>query len=118
MADLPPDFFWIALSVDAEIEVRFERDQGRIVRYAVILKARSQPGGQGAWQTVRVYDNAHGDHDLHRYKKGRKQLAETFIGGDPRSAMDFAIDQITAGHERMIESWRKDQKAQPKRQKP
>jgi hypothetical protein len=59
-------------------------------------------------QAIRVYDNAHGPHDLHRYTfGGGKQPAETFFYGEPEAAMDFAIEQIRTGYEQMIRSWQK-----------
>jgi len=31
---------------------------------------------EGKWQTIRLFDNAHGDHDMHRYTGSEKQPAE------------------------------------------
>lgn len=43
-------------------------------RYAVMLQLRIE----GKWQTIRLLDNAHGDHDMHRYTGSEKQPGSGF----------------------------------------
>ena len=63
------------LSADARILVDLEgRPMGR---YAVMLQLRIE----GKWQTIRLLDNAHGDHDMHRYTGSEKRPAERFSEG-------------------------------------
>jgi hypothetical protein len=52
--------------------------EGRpLERYAVMLQLRIE----GRWQTIRLLDDAHGDHDMHRYTGTEKQPAERFAEG-------------------------------------
>lgn len=61
------DPFTRALADDARILVEFE---GRpLERYAIMLQLLIE----GKWQTIRLFDNAHGDHDMHRYTECEKQ---------------------------------------------
>jgi len=34
---------------------------------------------EGGWQTIRLLDNAHGDHDMHRYTGHAKEVAPKAI---------------------------------------
>jgi hypothetical protein len=55
------DPFIRPLAADARVLVELE---GRpLERYAVMVQLRIK----GRWQTIRLLDNAHGDHDMHRY---------------------------------------------------
>ena len=90
------------LYLDADVRVHVERDGQPLDQYAVMLQVEAD----GEWRTVRLYDNAHGNHDVHRYSGGEKQPAETFHYGEPREACPAAIlelkDQwqaIVEGHE-------------------
>ncbi len=51
------------LGVEAAIDVRFITDRSGVIDYAIVLLVRED----GAWVAVRVYDNTHGNHDMHRY---------------------------------------------------
>lgn len=53
------------LSDDARVLV--DLDGRPLKRYAVMLQLRIE----GRWQTIRLLDNAHGDHDMHRYTHPR-----------------------------------------------
>lgn len=62
---------------------------------------------EGEWHTVRVYDNAHGANEMHRYTLAEgKQAAEPVHAGEAGRAMRTARDEILAGFEKMIEAWR------------
>ena len=61
------------LDEDVDIDVRFLRRLRIVVDYVIVLLVCEG----GAWCTVRVYDNTHGDHDMHRYNQdGVKQPPE------------------------------------------
>jgi hypothetical protein len=56
---------------------------------------------------LRVYDNAHGANEMHRYTlAGGKQPAELVHAGEAGEAMRAARDEVLAGYEKMIEAWR------------
>ncbi len=92
------------LDVDAAIYVRFLTRRGKVVDYAIVLLVEEQD----AWRAVRVYDNAHELHDMHRYNRaGEKQPAETFHRGSASEALQSAIETVRSGYSEMIESWRR-----------
>jgi hypothetical protein len=79
------DPFVRPLAADARILVELE---GRpLERYAVMLQLRIE----GRWQTVRLIDNAHGDHDMHRYTGSEKQAAERFAEGAVNGVVPMAF---------------------------
>lgn len=83
--------------------VDFSTDRTGVDRYTVVLIALDDDGTE---HTVRVYDNTHGRHDLHRHtRSGGKQDAETFHRGAAGDAMNTARDLIYNGYEAMIRSW-------------
>ena len=66
------------LSDTAFAAVDYTTDRGVLTRYAVTLVAWHR----GQWHTVRVYDNTHGQNDLHRHTLAEgKQPAETLHQG-------------------------------------
>lgn len=88
------------LSADARILVDLE---GRpMERYAVMLQLRVE----GKWQTIRLLDNAHGDHDMHRYTEVEKQPAERFADGPVNEVVPMAISYLTDHWEAIAESWK------------
>jgi hypothetical protein len=55
---------------------------------------------------VRLYDGSHGVNELHRYdRRGQKGRPEVFHRGTLGEGMRYAIDQIKAGYEAMVEAW-------------
>jgi len=65
----------LPLSNQAELLVWFVTERGAVISYSVVLVAQHQ----GAWHTIRVYDNAHGRNEVHRHTlAGGKQPAEPF----------------------------------------
>lgn len=89
---------------EAEIEVRFVTRRGVLVEYAVVLLLEEDD----RLHTVRVYDNAHGVHDMHRYNRaGEKQPAEAFHYGSASEALQSALGAVRDGYREMIESWRR-----------
>ena len=64
------------LSFEAILDVRFLRQRNEVIDYVVVLLV--QEGG--VMKAVRVYDNTHGDHDMHRYNRdGVSKLPRRFI---------------------------------------
>jgi hypothetical protein len=92
------------LDFEAVIDVRFLTRRGEVIDYAVVLLVRER----GELQAVRVYDNTHGDHDMHRYnREGVKRVADTFHRGSASEALQSAIEAVRSGYCEMIESWRR-----------
>jgi hypothetical protein len=88
------------LSADARILVDLE---GRpMERYAAMLQLRIE----GKWQTIRLLDNAHGDHDMHRYTGSEKQPAERFSEGSANEVAPKAIRYLIDHWEAIAESWK------------
>lgn len=98
---MAPDNSWVRpLAAGVRIYVKV---QGRpLSRYAVTLQVRSE----GEWRTVFLFDNAHGDHDMHGYTGNAKQPAERFMDGDPREVLPKAITFLVNHWEAIIESWK------------
>jgi hypothetical protein len=88
------------LSRDARILIEFEGQP--LQRYAIMLQLRIE----GRWQTVRLLDNAHGDHDMHRYTGGEKQPAERFAKGSVNEVAPQAISYLIDHWKAIAESWK------------
>lgn len=94
------DPFIRPLAVDPRILVELE---GRpMERYAVMLQLRID----GEWQTIHLLDNAHGDHDMHRYTGSEKQPAERFAEGSANEVAPKAIRYLIDHWEAIAESWK------------
>jgi hypothetical protein len=89
------------LDHDAQIVVRFTTERDEVVRYRVVLLAVYE----GEDRTVRLFDNAHGVNDMHRYEGAEKQEAETFSQASPREAMYEAIRWVLGSYREMIDAW-------------
>jgi hypothetical protein len=86
----------------ALMHVEFKTDRREIVEYAVVLLITVD----GEMETVRLYDGAHGENELHRYtREGGKQAGEIFHRGTLAQGMRAAIEEIERGYRVMIESW-------------
>ncbi len=60
----------------AWIYVEFTTDRRTVTDYGVMLLVQEE---YGRIETVRVYDGAHGQNEMHRYtRQGGKQAAEVF----------------------------------------
>jgi len=80
----------------------FTTRQGRLTAFSVILVTWHA----GAWHTVRVYDNRHGQNEMHRHTlSGGKQPAETFHHGTASEAHTMAWRAVEAGYREMIAGW-------------
>jgi uncharacterized protein YndB with AHSA1/START domain len=94
----------LRLSEDARLIERFVVERGRLTMYAVALVARDG----GRWTTVRLFDNAHGAHEMHRYTRhGGKRPAEQFHHGTPSEARRAARLEVMEGWQEMVRGWRR-----------
>ena len=92
------------LSGEAIVYARLDTEHGEAVGYAVTLVVEEH----GELRTVRVYDNAHGEPEMHRYsREGKKQPAEKASGATPSEGFNMALDVISAGFSEMIDGWRR-----------
>jgi hypothetical protein len=92
----------VEIAVAAGIAIRFSQSGRPIERYAVVLLLLVD----GAWQTVRVYDNHLGTHHMHRYTaNGGRQDPERFHGGTTNEAIAAAIAHLKAHWQAIIQSW-------------
>lgn len=86
------------------MHLEFKTDRRDVVDYSIVLLVEVD----GELETVRLYDGAHGENELHRFtRKGGKRPAEVVHHGDLGAGMRAAIDEIEQRYEAMIESWRK-----------
>ncbi len=93
-----------ALSDLAILFARLDTEHGEAVGYAVTLAAEEN----GELHTVRVYDNAHGEPEMHRYNRaGEKQPAEQAPGATASEGFNIALDLISSGFTEMIDGWRR-----------
>jgi hypothetical protein len=94
------DPFIRPLSADARVLVELE---GRpLKRYAVMLQLRID----GRWQTIRLLDNAHNQHDMHRYTGTEKRSAERFAEGTVSEVAPMAIRYLIDHWEAIVEPWK------------
>lgn len=93
----------IEIQVKEGVVVRLSQSGRPIERYSVILLALID----GAWETIRVYDNHLDTHHMHRYtRKGGKQPETPFHHGSTSEAIPAAIAHLKAHWEAIIESWK------------
>jgi hypothetical protein len=84
------------------VEYKIEQRGPGVVDYSVVLIVEVD----GRLETVRVYDGAHGENELHRHtREGGKQAAEVFDRGTLAEGMRAAIEKIERDHEAIIEAW-------------
>lgn len=60
---------------------------------------------EGEWRTARLYDNAHGVHDMHRYRGTDKRDAEVFHQGPPTEALPAAVRELKESWPSIVEGW-------------
>lgn len=84
------------------VEYKIGRGGPDVVDYSVVLVVEVN----GRKETVRVYDGAHRENELHRYTRDHgKQAAEVFDRGNLGEGMRAAIEEIIGGYEEMIDGW-------------
>lgn len=90
-------------ALGAWLHVEFVTDRRKVTDYAVVLLVAS---GERI-ETVRVYDGAHAENEMHRYsRRGGKQAAEIFHRGTLGAGLRAAIQAIKQSYRAMIEAWR------------
>lgn len=94
----------LALSGSAIVYARLDTVHGGADSYAVTLVAEEE----GELRAVRVYDNAHGSPEMHRYDRaGEKGPAESAPGASASEGFNMALDLISNGFQEMIDGWRR-----------
>jgi hypothetical protein len=92
------------LVLGAWMHVEFKTVRRDVVDYSIVLLVEVD----GELETVRLYDGAHGENELHRYtQRGGKQPAEVVHHDSLGTGMRAAIKEIKYGSGAMIESWGK-----------
>lgn len=98
------------MEFDREWIVPLERKGARILvrhggrpvtHYAAMLQVLQD----GQWHTIRLIDNAHEVHHMHRYAGNLKQDAVLFGSGDPRDVLPKAVAYLVRASRSIIESW-------------
>ncbi len=98
------------MEFDREWVVPLEREDARIlvrhggrpvIRYAAMLQILRD----GRWCTIRLIDNAHDAHHMHRYTGDLKQDAVSFGAGDPRDVLPKAVAYLVRASGSIIGSW-------------
>jgi hypothetical protein len=90
-------------ALGAWMNVDFTTDRQDVTNYSIVLLVEEDE----QIETVRVYDGAHGENEMHRYsRQGGKQAAEVFHRGTLGEGMRSAIETIERGYAVMIEGWR------------
>ena len=84
----------------AVIAVRYVRERGVVTGFAVQLLVDHD----GEQVPVRLYDNSHGELEMHRYNAEGKKMEATKLPSsrDSRTELPRIIDEIKSGYERMI----------------
>ena len=91
-------------ALGAWMSVDFTTDRRDVTDYSIVLLL--EEGEQ--IKTVRLYDGAHGENEMHRYsQQGGKQAAEVFHRGTLGEGMRTAIDAIKRSYQPIIEAWRR-----------
>jgi hypothetical protein len=98
------------MEFDHEWVVPLEREEARILvrhggRPMACYAAMLQVLRAGKWQTIRLIDNAHDTHHMHRYSGDLKQDAVSFEVGDPREVLPKAVAYLVRASRSIIESW-------------
>jgi hypothetical protein len=84
------------------VHIEFKTVRRDIVDYAVVLLVEFD----GGLKTVRLYDGAHNENELHRYTRDRgKQPAEIVHRGTLGQGMRAAVEEIERGYRALVEAW-------------
>lgn len=88
----------------AGLSAVLDTDRGKLVTYRVVLLVWEDQ----RWRTVRLWDNVHGRHEMHRYTHdGEKQDPVIAPHSSPDEAYQAANRAITIGWRKMVEGWRR-----------
>ena len=86
----------------AYVSIELTTSRGSLATYRIVLVAIHE----GVEHTVRVYDNVHGVHEMHRHTlSGGKRPGEVVHYGEPAEASAAAERAITDAWEEMIAGW-------------
>jgi len=79
------------------------RRRGRtILEYSVVLRVWRD----GGWRTLRVFDNAHGVNEVHRYTRSEgKQPGRVWHHGTAGEAFRDAWKSLKESYKRIEEAW-------------
>ena len=91
---------WIRpIDTTTRVLIRYE---GRpITTYAVMLQIRRG----GTWRTIRLVDNAHGHHHMHRFDGPTKLEGVPFAQGNTVDVIPEAIGYMLQAWRSIIEGW-------------
>jgi hypothetical protein len=90
-------------AVNATTRVRVVADGVPVHTYAAVLEVLVDE----RWTAVRLIDNAHGRHEMHKYTGKEKQVAEPFMDGDVRDVMPKAIAFLQEHSEGIVRTWKR-----------
>jgi len=100
----PRTEYELPLSDAVIVYARLDTERGMAISYAVTLVVKDRSD----LRPVRVYDNAHGLPEMHRYSRtGEKQPAERASGTTASEGFNMALDLISNGFREMVEGWRR-----------
>jgi len=100
----PRTEYELQLSDTAILYARLDTERGEAISYAVALVVHGRDG----LRTVRIYDNAHGQPEMHQYSPaGEKQPAEKAPGATASEGFTMALSLISSGFRGMFEGWRR-----------
>jgi hypothetical protein len=92
----------IDIPLASDVKVQFNQAGRPIERYSVLLMLLMD----GAWQTIRLYDNHLGTHHIHRYtRSGGKQDPGACHSGTTNEAIPAAIAHLKGHWQAIIQSW-------------
>ena len=98
---MTPDF-QIDVAPGVEILVEFKTERGELAGYTVLLRVLRD----GEWHEVRVWDNAHGDNEMHRYtRSGGKQAGVVFHQGSFAEGYRAAYADARTNFEEIVDGW-------------
>lgn len=96
--------FFVAVSVDVRVRARLRNRPP--TQYAISLEAHSEE--TGSFETIRLFDNAHGAHEMHRFRPGTgKMPGEIFFHGNTNAAIPAAIDLLKRDWQEIVVAYRR-----------
>jgi hypothetical protein len=91
---------WIRL-IDMTTRVLIRYEGRPITTYAVMLQVRRD----GKWLTIRLVDNAHGHHHMHRFDGPTKLEGVPFAQGNTVDVIPEAIGFMLEAWPSIVEGW-------------
>jgi hypothetical protein len=87
--------------IDQSIRVLVRHEGRPITTYAVMLQAHRS----GKWRTIRLIDNAHGHHHMHRFDGPTKLDGVPFAEGNIVDVIPEAIGYLRTAWRSIIDGW-------------